>query len=118
MKKLISFLTLTLMLVLSTIVLTAKTVPTKLYIHYFRYFGVNETHTAWVWQYAPVAGEGSDITFSQDEVLADRWLSIEIDLDTDFDGKYKGTTIIGIIIKQGSGWSGPRQPGGDRFIDL
>ena len=34
------------------------------------------------------------------------------------DTRYQGSTAVGIIIKRGTGWSGAREPGGDRIIDL
>ena len=113
MKKILSFIIVTFLIVLSGIYIKAVTGLDKLVVNYYRYSGSEKLHTAWVWQYAPVGGDGVEHQFQQ--ATEPKWLKLEVDLTND---TYRGSTIIGIIIKEGSGWNGPRQPGGDRLIDL
>ena len=117
MKKIFSFITFIFLLMLASITLIAQTNKDKLIVNYYRYFGHDDVHTAWIWQYQPNAGSGvEDHTFIKDTAPDSRWLKLEVDLKDD--ERYEGSTQIGIIIKEGYGWNGAQQPGGDRHIDL
>ena len=92
----------------------------KLMIHYYRYDGGgSKTHYAWLWQSEPNPNEGlkQDLAFVEDtDPLMEGWLLLEVDLTIP---EFKGVTLMGIIIKDGTGWSGVKQePGDDRFIDF
>ena len=113
MKRVISMMFLSLLILVTGVSVKASQNLDTLTVHYYRYTESNTTHTAWVWQYLPVSGDGIEHDFSKSSVP--NWLTLDVDLTSD---TYLGSTVIGIIIKEGSGWNGPRQPGGDRHIDL
>ncbi len=115
MKRILSFFSFLFLLVFTSFSVKAVNTQNKLIVNYFRYFGHNDMHTAWIWQYQPVGGNGVEHTFSKSTDPNNRWMSLEIDLK---DATYSGSTQVGIIIKKGAGWDGPREPGGDRHIDL
>jgi len=116
MKKLLSFFSFLILLVFTTISVSAANAQNKLIVNYYRYFGHDDLHTAWIWQYQPNGGNGVEHNFVKSTDPSSRWMSLEIDLQND--PVYKGSTQVGIIIKKGSGWDGAREPGGDRHIDL
>ncbi|PKK86988.1 MAG: hypothetical protein CVV63_02650, partial [Tenericutes bacterium HGW-Tenericutes-8] len=112
MKKII----LLLLLVISSFgvhtIINANTEATTLVVHYFRYDDTYTNFNIWLWPHEPVSGGGVQHDF--DPLQKDEHgVFTEIDLTT----TYSGSTVLGIIIKQG-GWDGYREVGGDRFIDL
>lgn len=115
MKKIYSLLLFVLFGALFTIQVYAQPAE-KLKVYYYRYDGHENTHTAWIWPYMPTAGDGVEFTFTQEGDT--NWLSLEVDLKTDGDGRFSNCTDLGIIIKEGTGWGGQREPGGDRFFNL
>lgn len=86
---------------------------TKLEINFYN-FKETSNHTAWVWQSKPKSANGSEVSI--DEKTDDNWFKKVITFSTA--NGLTGSTTVGIIIKEGTGWSGEREPGGDRFIDL
>lgn len=117
MKRILSFFPLLFLLVFTSFNVSAANTRNKLIVNYFRYFGHNEQHTAWIWQYSPNDGHGeTDHIFQKSTDPNNRWMTVEVDLKND--PRYNGSDILGIIIKKGVGWDGAREPGGDRLIDL
>lgn len=117
MKKIITTLSFIILMFFITFSVKAQDKIDTLVINYYRYFGHDDVHTAWVWQYLPNGDDGtSDHVFAKSLDPTSRWLSIEIDLKNDT--RYIGSEVLGIIIKKGTGWDGAREPGGDRHIDL
>jgi pullulanase len=105
------------LLLLTSITVGASNKLNTLVVNYYRYFDHDALHTAWIWQYAPNGGDGvKDHEFQKSTDPESRWLTLEVDLKNDT--RYQGSTAVGIIIKRGTGWSGAREPGGDRIIDL
>lgn len=88
--------------------------PKKININYFRFFGKDLTHTAWVWEHEPESKGGKEFIFSVD-TKNPKWLFVTVNLD---DSSYLGSEKLGVIIKEGKGWDGKREPGGDRHVDL
>jgi pullulanase len=112
MKKII----LLLLLVISSFgvhtIINANTEATTLVVHYFRYDDTYTNFNIWLWPYEPVSGDGVKHDF--DPLQKDEFgVYTEIDLTT----TYSGSTVLGIIIKQGD-WGGYQEVGGDRFINL
>jgi hypothetical protein len=117
MKRILSFLSIFMLLLLTSITVGASNKLNTLVVNYYRYFDHDALHTAWIWQYAPNGGDGvKDHEFQKSTDPESRWLTLEVDLKNDT--RYQGSTAVGIIIKRGTGWSGAREPGGDRIIDL
>src|SRR5690554_803528 len=86
--------------------------PNTLVVHYYRYDDIYD-HTFWMWESKPTGGTGKEFTFypsNKDE----HGVYFEVNLGVE----YPTATEVGIIIKKGAGWSGEREPGGDRFINL
>ena len=84
-----------------------------LVVHYLRYDGNYSNYAFHMWEYLPTSKGGKDFKFDTNNV-DEYGVFFEVDLATDFDT----ATTLGIIVKYGMDWSGYREPGGDRYIDL
>src|SRR5690606_6991083 len=69
--------------------------------------------TFWMWESKPTGGTGKEFTFNPSN-KDEHGVYFEVNLGVE----YPSATEVGIIIKKGAGWSGEREPGGDRFINL
>ncbi len=113
MKKLLTLLLLFFLTIITSISLLAQGTLNTLVVNYYRYNDVDKLHTSWIWQHLPNGGEGKEFSFVKEG--DSNWLTMNVDLTAP---AYAGSSHLGIIIKEGKGWNGPRQPGGDRYIDL
>ena len=91
----------------------AQTLPDTLIVHYFRYDEDYTNFNMWIWENEPTSKGGIQHDFDGANVGAQGVFHV-VNLTTD----YATATKLGIIIKQGSGWQGYQEIGGDRFIDL
>lgn len=90
--------------------------PHTLVIHYYRFDGNYNNKWFHFWEKLPQDKIGKDYQFNS-ETVDEYGVKYEMDL-TD---EYISSTRVGIIIKTAKSagdWSGEREPGGDRFIDI
>lgn len=121
MKKILSFMLLAILTTFSSILyIKAQDEANTLVIYYYRYdnnyeLPGNQAWTIWLWENLPDGKGGQEYAFSNNRIDPNYGSYIEIDLE---DEGYGNTTRFGIIVKEGAGWSGGREPGGDRFFNL
>ncbi|MFP4177987.1 MAG: type I pullulanase [Acholeplasmataceae bacterium] len=113
MKKILFSMMLGFTLIGLNITSEASELPTSLVIHYYRYDGDYTDFNFWMWESEPESLGGIQHDFDVENV--DEYGVYHV---VDLEEYYPDATEVGIIIKQGSGWEGYREVGGDRFIDL
>src|SRR5690554_806005 len=116
MKKIFTFMLLAILTTVSSLLyIKAQDDADTLVIYYKRYDNNYNNHTIWLWQNLPTGLGGQEYSFSNDNVDPTYGAFIEIDIDEE---GYADTTRFGIIVKEGTGWGGAQEPGGDRFFNL